>query len=153
MHVNYSSILAATLLLICSGCFQSDAQENVKSENNVRLTDEKSHTPSVDPEMARRTEFTAVYRHHPALIPDLEDRNFDHELILAVLEKSSGGSISIHGGMGHHGYTHEMPVEHIPDWINGMNELFASGKLRHYKDFGVDKNGIGLVKPENLPTK
>ena len=151
MQINYSSIFLAASLLICSGCFRSETNQNVKSEFDVRLTDKKLNTRSVDPEHARTAEIATVYRHHPGLLPDLEDRNYDHDLILGVYERSTGGAIRIHGGLGHRGYAHEMSVEHIPNWVDGINELFASGKLKYYKDFGVDDNGIGLVKPENLP--
>ncbi|MDB2687056.1 hypothetical protein N9Y42_07565 [Mariniblastus sp.] len=98
-----------------------------------------------------------VYRHRPsnAFWPN-EDLEQDHELILAVFERSTRGSASGHEAeemiMTTRSGTETflMHKDDIPNWVSEMNELLASGKLKYYTEFGFNKKGRGLESPSNL---
>ena len=97
-----------------------------------------------------------VYRHYAGLRPDIEDRKHDHQLILAAYERSISAKIHDATGIkpsattGRPWFEFLMRAEDIPNWLEEIDELLSSGKLKYYTGFGFDDKGLGLEDPRNL---
>lgn len=95
-----------------------------------------------------------VYRHYAGW-SDIEDRKHDHQLIVAAYERSI--SVQIHDPRGMQPsvstgpwFEFQMRAEDIPKWLEEINALLSSGKLKYYTEFGFDDKGLGLEDPRNL---
>ena len=97
-----------------------------------------------------------VYRHYAGLWPDIEERKHDHQLILAAYERSLSEQIHDARGMqpsvsmGRPWFEFLMRAEDIPKWVEEIEKLLSSGKLKYYTEFGFDEKGLGLADPRNL---
>ena len=98
-----------------------------------------------------------VYRHYGGRWPDIEERKHDHQLIVAAYQRST--SVQFHDERGMQPtmarpwFEFLMQAEDIPNWLEDINELLSSGKLKYYTDFGLDRKGLGLVEPRDLGVK
>ena len=78
------------------------------------------------------------------------------ELILAAYERSQSGQIHDARGMqpsvsmGRPWFEFLMRAEDIPKWVEEIEKLLSSGKLKYYTEFGFDEKGLGLADPRNL---
>ena len=43
-----------------------------------------------------------------------------------------------------------MRAEDIPKWIEEIEKLLSSGKLKYYTEFGFDDKGLGIEDPQDL---
>ena len=97
-----------------------------------------------------------VHRHYADLWPDIEERKHDHQLILAAYEWSLSEQIHDARGMqpsvsmGRPWFEFLMRAEDIPKWVEEIEKLLSSGKLKYYTEFGFDEKGLGLADPRNL---
>jgi len=94
-----------------------------------------------------------VYRHYAGLRPGIEDRKHDHQLILAAYERSTSArsqeATGIKAGTAPV-FEFLMAARDIPNWLEEIDELLSSGKLKYYTEFGFDEQGVGLEDPRNL---